>query len=500
MSLIRYDTICLSMQDLQPAKTKSSHKNPSRLKLLRRTLRERNVLAKYVHELRVLDVDQTLPHLQQSDALSDLLASIVMACPNLECLTGLYPTYTHSFTRLSHALSTRSSLKSHVWTFGPTDNMWNGVELRIPRGWLRPTLVPDQLQHFLGMHSQWTRLDTLVMRANEDSVLTQVHIFRNVLALLPSLRHLYISDFSPDDFNDQHLQSIATNLESLRLENLPGLSEDGLMSFFARSQSAVQRRCLRNLSLINLRFCSIANLASLFNLLNNLDRFTLVTSSLFLPLDVSPDELEQPALSCPSLRHLHWEISNLAHPPSKSVGPAIHLPHYLLADSVIAEGFPCLTRLRVPLDPLGILQAVCRPIAEPVHLMLDSNSECFIQPRRQRHVDIFARAPLTPNEAAIHAYDRAARAMTPRAQQSRLHPAFRRSYARSGDPSTSIYVWNATGRLIDIVECPAFLGTVGPGTPEYVLIGDGRDGEEWLAGFQDLTMPGRTGLDMKMLF
>ena len=94
----------------------------SKLKLLRRTLRENTGLARKVRELFVSDFqvlyqDATI----EREEIVNLVASLVMACPRLERLIGFHIPFSHAFDRLSHALSTRSSLKERVWMLTKAD-------------------------------------------------------------------------------------------------------------------------------------------------------------------------------------------------------------------------------------------------------------------------------------------------------------------------------------------------------------------------------------------
>ncbi|KAH6628059.1 hypothetical protein F5144DRAFT_594166 [Chaetomium tenue] len=88
----------------------------SRLVLLRRTLRANAHIAVIVRSLK----PPARPFSVGAVAYNDLVASVVMACPNLERLVGYYPTYDHSFQRLFQALSTRTRLKDMNWILEPS--------------------------------------------------------------------------------------------------------------------------------------------------------------------------------------------------------------------------------------------------------------------------------------------------------------------------------------------------------------------------------------------
>lgn len=117
----RYNKIHIVGNDSPAQLKKYRLKRGSRLKLLRRTLRERHMLAHLVRELRVPQMDLLFTTTKQStqwQEYRDIVASVVMVCPNLERLLGLSIPYHHEFDRLTHALSTRKRLKEHIWVLG----------------------------------------------------------------------------------------------------------------------------------------------------------------------------------------------------------------------------------------------------------------------------------------------------------------------------------------------------------------------------------------------
>lgn len=328
-------------------------KSGVRLKLLRRTLRQRSFLAQHVRELEV-------PRLQaEGDPLRkdmiNIVASLVMACPNLERLVGFYPVYGHEFDRLTHALSTRKKLKEQIWLIGE-----NAAISQRSQKQLAPGLMdPEQKKSFVSFHDAWTSLTTLFLHSPGLGILEK-DIFVNVknygddprrlrgpgvLHRLPALKHLCISSFDMDDFDDYTLQYLPA-LESLRLQDLEGITFWGL-SEFSRTTNASH---LRKLSLINLDVMYISAISKLLLHLKNLKRFTLVQ-------DTSPEVAEgeiavQPIIASHSLEVLHWEI---IVPGSANVN---------LVNSIKANGFPRLRTIRAPSDHLGLLQALCKPRAQ----------------------------------------------------------------------------------------------------------------------------------------
>ncbi len=325
-----------------------------RLKLLRRTLRGRSFLAQHVRELKV-------PRLQaDGDPISrdmiNIVASIVMACPNFEKLLGFHPVYGHEFDRLTHALSTRRKLKEHVWLIGE-----NAAITQRSHKQLAPGLMdPVQKALFVNYHKGWSSLTTLFLHSPSQGILEK-DIFVNtnpnqeqdprkvrgpgILHRLPALRHLCISNFDMDDFDDYTLQ-ILPPLHSLRLQDLEGVTFWGL-SEFSRTKNAFG---LRALSLVNLDITYISAISNLLLHLRNMKRFTLVQ-------DTSPEVAEgqivfQPIIASNRLEYLHWDI---VVPGSANDN---------LVSSIRASGFPKLHMIRAPSDHYGMLQALCKPRAQ----------------------------------------------------------------------------------------------------------------------------------------
>ncbi|KAL8944540.1 MAG: hypothetical protein Q9211_000551 [Gyalolechia sp. 1 TL-2023] len=322
-----------------------------RLKLLRRTLRERRVLAQHVREIKV-------PRLQADGAAGDtrnlgLVASLVMACPNLEKLVGFYPVYGHAFDRLSYALSTRPKLKEHVWLIGENLAITERSRKQLPPG-LMDMHQADQFLHF---HKRWHSLSTLFLFSDKHGVLER-DIFVHTLHRLPALRHLCISSFDMDDFDDGTLQSLPQSLQSLRLQDLEGVTFWGL-SEFSRTPSA---QGIRQLSLINLDIKYISAISNLLLRLQKLHRFTMVQES---SPEVADGELVfQPIIASQQLQYMHWDI---LIPGSANKN---------LANSIRAGGFPNMRTLRAPSDHDGLLQMVCRPRAQVV-LPSDKYSKAY---------------------------------------------------------------------------------------------------------------------------
>ena len=336
----------------------------SRLVLLRRTLRRNSYLAGLVHGLQVSDAglsarDPNAILDSQSQEYLDLVASVIMACPNFQRLQGLQLTYSHEFQRLFHAVSTRRKLKEHVWIIGENTTVSQRSYQQLPPG----LLDEAQVFEFLMYHRSWTKLETLMIHSLNGTGIIEAGIFQEMFQLLPSLKNLAISSFDADDFNDRTLLALPT-LHSLRLENLIGVTDQGL-SRYAATPFAQQ---LENLSFVGMGLTSLLAVSKILASLPHLLRFTLSQSDGCPEL---PTELMvfQPILASPTLRFLHWDVASRGAEMAPSLPPweAIHAgpksANTSLALSILHGGFPSLRSLRAPrdIDPPGAIQAVCCP-------------------------------------------------------------------------------------------------------------------------------------------
>ena len=348
-----------------------------RLQLLRRTLRERRMLATCVKELTVPDPNIPPFHADGSmnkafNEYRDLVASVVMACPNLERLLGFYPFYTHQFDRLTHALSTKTKLKEHVWVIGENDEVTVRSHSQLPPG----LLDQHQVYQFMHYHYAWSELESLMLCSPGRTGVLESGVFVRVFRLLPHLRSLCVSSFDADDFTDSTLLALPPRLRSLRLEECPGVSDTGLSRWAATP--AAQK--LESLGLIHQTVESLLCIAKVLASLSKLKKFSIVQHDV-IPALPTEQMLFQPILACPTLQHLHWDLSPI---PSSS-SPHSHTerrhitafnatpasPSFAhhetcnthLALSVLHAGFPSLLTLRAPRDvsPPGAIQSICRP-------------------------------------------------------------------------------------------------------------------------------------------
>ncbi|KAK0628397.1 hypothetical protein B0T17DRAFT_489289, partial [Bombardia bombarda] len=330
-------------------RTKVNH--GSRLILLRRTLRANTHIAGIVRSLK----PPSLPLGAAVEKYNDLVASVVMACPNLERLVGYYPSYNHSFQRLFHALSTRPTLKEMNWIIeaSPLQQQQRHHRSR-PSGsgntnhlWAEEELQPHQSRWFLNYHLNWQQLTTLLVHCQPGGTLASDKLVARTLRCLPRLENLHLSHLSPASFNDANLLSLPP-LKKLSLSHLPGITTAGLSSLATRSTSI----SLTTLTLVHMNVETLPVLARIFSHLPSLDTFNLVQPH--APM-MPTDELVLlfPYLASPSLRKLHWDIPYL---PTRAT-----TADTILAKSISANGFPALRILRAPNDPEGIFQSLCSP-------------------------------------------------------------------------------------------------------------------------------------------
>lgn len=294
----------------------------------------------------------------------DLVASVVMVCPNLERLSGLTIPYQHEYDRLTHALSTRKRLKEHTWVLG------EAVEVAevSPRDTACPgSLGPSQMFEFLEYHVSWTNLETLMLYGLNGNGALEPSLFLRMFDLLPSLRNLCITSFDEDTFADSTLLCLPP-LESLRLENLPGVTETGLSQYTSRPES----QSLKSFVLVEQNIRSLPVISKILSSLRQLERFKLVQGEIS-PIMPNEGMVFQPVLASSSLKYLHWDVAcpdpgtaltQLGSLPFHKTLKHTDTPNSHLAQSILSAGFPQLETLRAPNDvePPGILQAVCRPI------------------------------------------------------------------------------------------------------------------------------------------
>jgi len=316
------------------------------LKHLHWTLRERTALAGLVREIHIPDVQQFYLASAQKDRqyIIDHIATLIEACPNLENFQGLLLSYDHKFDRLTAALSSRSRLREKIWSIKAAEQAFDeyGEPMVIRRplaGW-----DADNPDEFLNAHSNWKLLQRLLLFGQGFGSF-DYRAFVATFRSLTSLQHLLISNFDAVQFNDRTLQALPPQLQSLRLQDLPGVTDRGLLKY-ANGQSP---HLLRSLSLVHLEITSVLVIAKFFSL-PRLRRFVLKQDvSPTLPLDI---ELPAPLYQSQRVAFLHWDI---LYPGNA---------HKDLAASIAGGAFPALRKLRAPNDHDGLLQDLCKPTGD----------------------------------------------------------------------------------------------------------------------------------------
>lgn len=258
-----------------------------------------------------------------------LLRNVIETCTEVEHVSGYSPPVVREHAQWYRLLFSCERLRSHAWM-------------------LDLNQIPSfPLGRFTDSHDNWQYLETLVLSRTSMSSAAMGHgIIATMANRLPSLQNLMVSNFSKEDFHNGTLLSLKP-LRSLRLENLEGVTDQGLKQL-ADSPKASS---LSSLSLINLELTSLRTIQNLFVNLTRLRRLRLVqnTSPTF---PVGHTNNKTSLLSSPSLEYLHWDTL-LAGPAAISV----------LATSIATACLPNLRTLKSPSDPNGELQALCRPIS-----------------------------------------------------------------------------------------------------------------------------------------
>jgi hypothetical protein len=328
-----------------------------------------------VRELHLSDF-QTLyqnASIEQEEIVSSI-ASLVMACPNLERLIGFHIPFTHSFDRLSHALSTRSKLKEKLLSESTADQSDEDEDEELSAYYLASC---DPTERFLEINSNHSSLSTLVLHQQDRPQNTSAYNFRAIIGTLrklPNLRQLAISSLPYSSFSNLTLSALPPNLKSLRLENLPGVDDRGLQRFVTSHLMTT----IETLVLIDLEVSSLVTVSQILSTHStNLKSFTLAQySAPSIPSNGSISDF-----NCPTLEYMHWEVRSDAGPlpslplsmaldvseepafPFTNLEPISCLATCLMAQSIREDAFPSLRRIRIPHDPQGLIQVLCKPLA-----------------------------------------------------------------------------------------------------------------------------------------
>ncbi|KAI9866866.1 MAG: hypothetical protein M1813_000808 [Trichoglossum hirsutum] len=355
-----YDTIVVAAPDDINDERQVRHVART-LVLLYRTLSSAPGLAALVRELMLPDLakGRRSMRIDMSTAHAQDVANVIMCCPNLERIRGLtsyfpQPMGLYPAFPIAHALYSRLLLREHIW--------WSSVE---STHFLR---FGFQINEFPSYHMNWAHLQRLVLcgwlaRGSTINQGLSPAIFHNVFGFLPSLNSLYVSSFISTEFTKETLMSLCSlpRLEAVRLEQLGGISTRDILRWLDLIPPGAKGR-LRSLSLIDLEYVvlTVDDMRELFSNTPGLKRFTLRQSRpLLLDSQIGPvGQLgyreeglmdDQPSCWCPSLSHLHWEVS----PPQPS--------NAWLKHCIIQGGFPGIQSVRAPLDEDCMLQDLCRP-------------------------------------------------------------------------------------------------------------------------------------------
>ncbi|PTD11474.1 hypothetical protein FCULG_00003651 [Fusarium culmorum] len=320
-----YGNIQLVGADSAVHKKKYKMSQGVRVIILRRTLRSKPRLASLVRTLKV-PAPETVPKGSTIAEYEDLIATLVMACPNLESLRGLSPMYDHSFSKIFHALSTRSNLKEMNWLIQASPHQ---TQQRTQGNTQQPGMVmpgelkPFQEATFLSFNANWSRLESLTVHCLPGATLTPETLLTKTLERLPNIKHLHLCNLPPNSFDDCSLLTLPL------LRPSPSLT------------SAVLQLP--------------ASLARILSNLRNLVNFSFIQA--FPPTMPENDSFTlwlMPYLTSNTIRKLHWDITSHA--------TCVNAADDILARSIGAGGFPALRILRTPNDPDGIFQELCYPV------------------------------------------------------------------------------------------------------------------------------------------
>ncbi|WZH39879.1 hypothetical protein QYS62_000805 [Fusarium acuminatum] len=347
-----YQHIQLVGSDSAVHKKKFKMAQGVRISMLRRVLRSNPHVAGIVRTLKVPAPEIAAKGTGIAE-YEDLVATLVMACPNLERLSGLSIVYEHSFRKIFHALSTRSKLKEMNWLIraSPQQRQQTIQPSTQQLGLIMPEdLNPLQEAAFLAFHDNWSHLETLTIHCLPGATLTPETLLTSTLNKLPNLKCLHLCNLPPNSFDDATLLTLPP-LETLTLSHISGITSNGLSAFATLSTSTP----LRRLTLRHSPMTSLAVLARILSNLRNLVNFSLVQA--FPPVMPENDSFAlwmMPYLASNSLQTLHWDITSHA--------TCINAADDIFARSIAAGGFPALRTLRALNDPDGIFQDLCYPV------------------------------------------------------------------------------------------------------------------------------------------
>jgi hypothetical protein len=458
----------------------------ARLMILRRTLRARPHLAALVRSFKApsyeLSPNGTVPKGSVSlDQYEDLVATIVMACPNFEVLAGPLVGYQHSFKKIFHALSTRKHLREMNWLIEapPAPSQGRGSSPQMSRLPTPTTLDLAEQVAFFDMHANWKSLTTLSIQCQPGATLAPGKLLGHVIKSLPALQHLHLYNVPSNAFNDDNLLSLPA-LQSLTLSHINGITSQGLSAFATRSNSA----SIRKLQLRHTPLTSLPALARILSNLRSLESLALIQA--FSPSMPDADSFTlwmMPYLASSSLTKLHWDITSTTSMSEQSDA--------ILAQSIHAGGFPKLRQLRVPNDAEGMFQELCRP-----RFRIDLPADRFLKPRTTgASVDSpqsSIKSPVKLRKASISSSSsmNLSSVISPCTNlgAARLEAQSRIELARQL-PKFTVNVFAEGGTLEETHQLGSFIGTIGS-LIEYQLVPDEgfTDEKSGLFDLVDLTL------------
>jgi hypothetical protein len=305
----------------------------SRLELLLRTLDEAPSLSLLIRRIHITGtLAKELEGIDTSDAqrkaAHNMLREVIETCTEVELVTGYNPPVTREHADWYKLLFSRGRISAHAWSLN-----------------LRKPLV-FSMGRFADFHEKWQWLETFVLcKTDSSDRALGLGIISAITNSLWSLKHLMVSGFGKDDFHNGTLLALKP-LQSLRLENLEGITDQGIFQL-SQSRNAFS---LESLSLIDLELASMRTIQALLENMPRLRRFRLVQDASPTLVMGSGPQNRRNALASESLEYLHWD--------TLIPGPATES----LAQSIKIGSFPSLRTLKAPCDPNGSLQALCRPI------------------------------------------------------------------------------------------------------------------------------------------
>nr|RBQ83875.1 hypothetical protein FVER53263_01098 [Fusarium verticillioides] len=465
-----YQNIQLVGPDSAALKKKFKMAQGIRALMLRRILRSNPHIAEIVRTLKV-PAPEIVAKGSGAAEYEDLIATLVMACPNIESLSGLSVPYDHSFKKIFHALSTRPMLRQMNWLVhaSPHQRQQRIQSSTQQLGLVMPgELRPSQEAAFLAYHDNWSRLETFTVHCLPGATVTPENLLTSTLKRLPNLKHLHLCNLPPNSFDDSTLLALPP-LHSLTLSHISGITSSGLSSFATQSTSLP----LRKLTLRHTPLTSLAALARILSNLRNLLDFSLV--QIFPPVMPENDSFAlwmMPYLANNTVQSLHWDITSHA--------TCVNAADDILARSISAGGFPALRTLRALNDPDGIFQDLCYPVER-----IDLPSDRFRASEQPESSSPFAfplssASPMSPTRLFKSNNSPLASPRTPvspfgdtRRPYTSLHTArlaaqTRLEAARSR-PKFTVNVVDEGGTITETFSMAGFIGTAGSSIKYHLL-------------------------------